>query len=196
MQPLCMADFHPERGSLGTWAAGWAGKVLLGHTCSFMAPKGTFLIISPRKLINLHSVMNLEISIKNIITNQDRIQSSQGLLTALQWQEVWVWCARISSFWTRTHGGLPLLWHWQTQAQEVQLELPFCRKPRGSRINPQKGESPKKISRTNKQIESLIVACALSDHYNLGKGRSASPQPINEALAANHSSSLGNVRTT
>lgn len=58
--------------------------------CSFMAPKGAFLIISPRNLINLHSVMNLEISIKNIITNQDRIQSSQGLLIALQWQEVWV----------------------------------------------------------------------------------------------------------
>lgn len=55
-------------------------RVPLGHVCSFMGPKGTFLIISPRNLINLRSVMNLEISIKNIITNQDRIQNSQGAL--------------------------------------------------------------------------------------------------------------------
>lgn len=89
------APLHPGRGSLGTRAAGRAGKVLPGHVCSFMAPEGTVLIISPRNLINLHSVMNLEISIKNIITNQDRIQSSQGLLIALQWQKFGLVCSHL-----------------------------------------------------------------------------------------------------
>lgn len=144
VNPLSTAASHPRRGSLGRQAAGRAGKVLLGHMCSFMAPKGTFLIISPRNLINLHSVMNLEISIKNIITNQDRIESSQGLLIALQWQEVWV-CVLASLHF----GNRPMVVCLSSGAGkprhgEAQLELPFYRKPGASKINPKKGESPKK----------------------------------------------------
>lgn len=78
--PAGTLGLHAGRCSLGSSAAGRAAKVPQGHVCSFMGPKGTVLIISPRNLINLHSVMNLEISIKNIITNQDRIQNSQGAL--------------------------------------------------------------------------------------------------------------------
>lgn len=38
--------------------------------CSFMCPVGIFFIISPLDLINPHSVMNLEISIKHTVANQ------------------------------------------------------------------------------------------------------------------------------
>lgn len=38
--------------------------------CSFMCPVGIFFIIFPLNLINPHSVMNLEISIKHTVANQ------------------------------------------------------------------------------------------------------------------------------
>lgn len=80
---LCKPGSPSGRCSLGKAAAGWAVSILLDHVPSFMGPRGTFLIISPCNLINLRSVMNLEISIKNIITNQDRIQNSQEALDIL-----------------------------------------------------------------------------------------------------------------
>lgn len=72
-----------KRWSLGKLAAGMNFRIPLEHLCYFVCPEGTFLIIFPLNLINLHSVMNLAISIKNIITNQDRIQTSQGALGSL-----------------------------------------------------------------------------------------------------------------
>lgn len=49
-----------------------------------MWPLGMFFIIFPLNLINPHSVMNLEISIEHIITNQHRTGSSWRLHTAVQ----------------------------------------------------------------------------------------------------------------
>lgn len=103
-----------------------------------MAPKGTVLIISPRNLINLHSVMNLEISIKNIITNQDRIQSSQGLSIAWQWQEVWVCGLASLRFGHGPHGVCLSSGAGKPRHGEAQLELPFYRKPESSKTNSEK----------------------------------------------------------
>lgn len=174
MKPLSTAAFHPGRGSLGRWAAGRAGKVPLGHVCSFMAPKGTFLIISPRNLINLHSVMNLEISIKNIITNQDRIQNSRGLSVAAQRQEAEV-------------GVLPSLHFGHPRASALALanprrhgrcswNSPLYGKPRGSRINPQRGSHPENQQNKHQRRPAITMwgreLCVSSAHQpgSLGTG--------------------------
>lgn len=48
-----------------------------------MYPVGIFFIIFPLNLINPHSVMNLEVSIKHIITNQHRAGGSWRHLAAM-----------------------------------------------------------------------------------------------------------------
>lgn len=52
------------------------------QACSVMCPVGISFIIFPLHLINPHPIMNLEISIKHIITNQHRAGGSWRLLTA------------------------------------------------------------------------------------------------------------------
>lgn len=152
------------RCSLGKPAAGRAARVPLDHVSSFMGPRGTFLIISPCNLINLRSVMNLEISIKNIITNQDRIQNSQGALDSFTVagglgsnQDLWALCGQ-SLFWTCIHSvshfcsSLPP--SCQTQgscilppAWEIQPEFPsgFCfwQKNASLQNKSKKGKAPK-----------------------------------------------------
>lgn len=166
------------RCSLGKPAAGRAARVPLDHVSSFMGPRGTFLIISPCNLINLRSVTNLEISIKNIITNQDRIQNSQGALDSFTVagglgsnQDLWALCgqslyfghvstafhtsARLSPHPAKPKGAASCHQRGRYSLNFLQ-DSAFGRKTQASKINP-KRERHQKITKTY-QHRSLPVS--------------------------------------
>lgn len=87
-----------EASLLGVWAnfkgsgmSAVSSLLLPQQACSVMCPVGISFIIFPLHLINPHPVMNLEISIKHIITNQRRAGGSWRLLTAGCAVRLWAW---------------------------------------------------------------------------------------------------------
>lgn len=87
-----------EASLLGVWAnfkgsgmSAVSSLLLPQQACSVMCPVGISFIIFPLHLINPHPVMNLEISIKHIITNQHRAGGSWWLLTAGRAVRLWAW---------------------------------------------------------------------------------------------------------
>lgn len=70
---------------------------------------GISFIIFPLNLINPHPIMNLEISIKHIITNQHRAGGSWRLLTAGQAVRLWAGALAPPAGLTRGPGAPSLL---------------------------------------------------------------------------------------
>lgn len=83
--PFPLADTAGAARFPAAHAGVWPGRafsslLLPQQGCSLMCPVGIFFIISPLDLINPHSVMNLEISIKHTVANQHGTGGVGGFL--------------------------------------------------------------------------------------------------------------------